>query len=40
VLDLAPDACCRAVVVRRMPFSQRLIGFVEATLTSIDPRRP
>jgi hypothetical protein len=40
VRDFAPDACCRAAVVRLMRFSERLIAFVEAILTSIDPRRP
>lgn len=40
VLDFAPYAWCRTVTVRLMRFLERLIAFAEATLTSIDPRRP
>jgi hypothetical protein len=40
VSDLATDACCRAAILRRMLSSERLVAFLEATLASIDPRRP
>jgi hypothetical protein len=40
VLDFAPHAWCRTVALRLMRFLERLIAFVGATLTSIDPRRP
>jgi hypothetical protein len=40
VLDFAPHAWCRTVALRLMRFLERLIAFIEATLASIDPRRP
>jgi hypothetical protein len=39
VLDFAPHAWCRTVAVRLMRLLERLIAFIAATLTSIDPRR-
>jgi hypothetical protein len=40
VPDFAPHAGCRTVALRLMRFPERLIAFIEATLGSIDPRRP